>query len=75
MTERPRWWWASLVATFTCVAKIWPRFTFAAEIIPALEAEFAQLGFDGAQVGACVHEGAENHVAADAGKAVEICVP
>ena len=41
--------------------------------LPAFEAEFAELGFDGAEVGASVHQGAEDHVAADAGKAVEIC--
>ena len=39
---------------------------------PAFEAQFAQLGFDGAQIDAGVHQGAENHVAADAGEAIEI---
>lgn len=41
---------------------------------PAFEAQFTQLGLDGAQVGAGINQGAENHVAADTGKAVEVCV-
>ena len=41
---------------------------------PAFEAQFAQFGFDGAQVGAGIHQGAQNHVAADAGEAIEIGV-
>src|ERR1700678_4273125 len=42
---------------------------------PAFETEFAQFGFDGAPICTGVHQGAQNHVAADAGKTVEICVP
>ena len=50
----------------------WPRCTFAAEIAPAVEAEFAQLGFDGSEVGTGVDECAQHHVAADAGETIEI---
>jgi hypothetical protein len=39
---------------------------------PAFETKFAQLGFDGAQIGAGVDQRAEDHVAADAGEAIEI---
>lgn len=39
---------------------------------PGIERKFAQLGFELADVEACVDEGAEDHVAADAGKAVEV---
>jgi hypothetical protein len=40
--------------------------------LPAFEAQLAQLGFDGAEVGAGIDEGAEDHVSADAGEAVEV---
>jgi len=39
---------------------------------PAVEMELAQLGFEGGEFEAGVDEGAENHVAADAGETVEV---
>ena len=39
---------------------------------PAFEAEFAQLGFDGGEIGTGVDERAEDHVAADAGETIEV---
>jgi hypothetical protein len=41
---------------------------------PSFQAQFAQLGLDGAQIRAGIHQGAENHVTADAGEAIEIGV-
>jgi len=42
---------------------------------PVFEAEFAEFGFDGAEGGTGVDQGAEDHIAADAGEAVEIGYP
>jgi len=42
---------------------------------PIFEAEFAELGFDMGEAGSGVHQGTEDHIATDAGEAVEIGYP
>src|SRR4029077_20039546 len=42
---------------------------------PIFEAQFAEASFDGAEVCTGVNEGAQDHIATDAGKTVEICYP
>src|ERR1700722_3962283 len=40
---------------------------------PAFEAQLAQFGFDRTQIRAGVHQRSQHHVAADAGKKIEVC--
>ena len=53
------------MSTFTWVAKIGAALHFIGGDIPTFEAEAAQIGFDGGQIGTGIDQGAEGHVSAN----------